>query len=144
MQKQERGVLIFSSDGFSFEIIAFICVCVCVCVYKHADLCFKEAITIWGFSGVSLVKNPPAITGDVGSIPEWGRSPGEGYGNPLQYSCLENPTDREVWQAIVQRVANRHKKSNWACLHVFLAPEMMLFITSAMLKNCRASKASEQ
>ena len=95
MQKQERGVLIFSSDGFSFEIIAFICVCVCVCVYKHADLCFKEA-----------------ITGDVGSIPEWGRSPGEGYGNPLQYSCLENPTDREVWQAIVQRVANRHKKSN--------------------------------
>ena len=59
-----------------------------------------------------MVKNLPANMGVVGSIPEWGRSPGEGYGNPLQYSCLENPTDREVWQATVQRVANRHKKSN--------------------------------
>ena len=34
---------------------------------------------------------------DVGSIPGWGRSPGEGNGNPLQYSCLENPMDREAW-----------------------------------------------
>ena len=55
MQKQEMGVLIFSSDGFSSEIIAFIRVCVCVCVYKHADLCFKEAITymklLWWLSG---------------------------------------------------------------------------------------------
>ena len=47
-----------------------------------------------GFSGGSVVKNPPANAGDVGLISVWGRSPGEGNGNPLQYSCLENPMDR--------------------------------------------------
>jgi len=41
--------------------------------------------------------------GDAGSIPGSGRSPGEGHGNPLQYSCLENPMDREAWWATVQR-----------------------------------------
>ena len=43
--------------------------------------------------------------GDVGSIPESGRSPREGNGHPLQYSCLENPMDRGAWQATVYRVA---------------------------------------
>ena len=43
--------------------------------------------------------------GDLGSIPGSGRSPGEGNGNPLQYSCLGNPMDREAWQATVHRVA---------------------------------------
>ena len=55
-----------------------------------------------------VVKNPPASTGDIrdrGSIPGSGRSPGGGHGNPLQYSCLENPTDRRAWRATVQRVA---------------------------------------
>ena len=42
---------------------------------------------------------------DAGSIPGSGRSPREGYGNPLQYSCLENPMDRGAWQAIVRSVA---------------------------------------
>ena len=45
------------------------------------------------------VKNSPANTGDVrdgGSIPEWGRSPGGGHGNPLQYSCLENPHEQRI------------------------------------------------
>ena len=57
-----------------------------------------------GFPGGSTVKNPPATAGDTGSIPGLGRSSGEGNGNPLQYSCLENPTDREAWQAAVHRV----------------------------------------
>ena len=55
-----------------------------------------------------MVKNPLANAGDikdVGSIPGSGRSPGEGNGNPLQYSCLENPMDREAWWAIVHGVA---------------------------------------
>ena len=55
-----------------------------------------------------MVKNLPANAGDitdVGSIPELGRSHGGGHGNPLQYSCLENPMDRGVWQATVHRVA---------------------------------------
>ena len=51
-----------------------------------------------------VVKNPPANTGDVGLIPGSRRSPGEGHGNPLQHSCLENPVDRGAWQATVCRV----------------------------------------
>ena len=50
---------------------------------------------------VLMVKNPPADAGDVrdaSSIPGSGRSPGEGHSNPLQYSCLENPMDRDAWQ----------------------------------------------
>ena len=46
-----------------------------------------------------MVKNPPANPRDAGSIPGLGRSPGEGNGNPLQYSCLGNPMDRGAWQA---------------------------------------------
>ena len=51
-----------------------------------------------------MVKNPPANAGDTrdtGSIPGSGRSPGAGHGNPLQYSCLENPMDRGAWWATV-------------------------------------------
>ena len=46
-----------------------------------------------------MVKNSPANAGDVGSIPEGGRSPGEGNGNPHQYSCMGKPMDRGAWQA---------------------------------------------
>ena len=56
---------------------------------------------------VLVVKNPPDNAGDargMGSIPGSGRSPGGGRGNPLQYSCLENPTDRGDWWATVHRV----------------------------------------
>ena len=52
-----------------------------------------------------MVKNPPANAGDAGLIPGLGRSPGEGNGTPLQYSCLENLMDRGVWLATVHRVA---------------------------------------
>ena len=58
-----------------------------------------------GFPVGSVVKNLPANAGDAGLIPRSGRSPGEGNGNPLQYSCLENPVDRGVWQATVHGVA---------------------------------------
>ena len=57
---------------------------------------------------VLVVKNLSTSTGDardVGSSPGSGRSPGEGNGNLLQYSCLENPTDRGAWQATVHKVA---------------------------------------
>ena len=60
---------------------------------------------IFGFPGDSAVKNLPANAGDVGLIPGLGRSPGEGNGNPLQYSCLGNLMDRGSWQAIVHGVA---------------------------------------
>ena len=61
-----------------------------------------------GFPGGSLLKKLPANAGDIrdsGSILGSGRSPGEGNGKPLQYSCLENPMDRGAWWATVQRVA---------------------------------------
>ena len=59
------------------------------------------------FPGGSVVKNLPAKagdTGDVGLIPESGRSPGGGNGNPFQYSGLKNVMDRRAWQATVHRV----------------------------------------
>ena len=58
-----------------------------------------------------VVKNLPANAGDardLGSTPESGRSPAGGHGNPLQYSCLENPMDRGAWWAMIHRVAKRH------------------------------------
>ena len=51
-----------------------------------------------------MVKNLPVNVGDVTSIPELGRFPGEGNGNPLQYSCLGNPIDRGAWQATIHGV----------------------------------------
>ena len=60
-----------------------------------------------GFPVGLVVKNPPANAGetrDMGLIPGSGRSPGRGHANPFQYSCLENPMDREALQATVHRV----------------------------------------
>ena len=78
----------------------------------HSPKTFEVLLESFGASQVVLeVKNPSASTGDirdVGSIPESGRSPGGGHGNPLQFSCLESPTDREAWQATVHRVTE-----NW-------------------------------
>ena len=65
-----------------------------------------------GFPGMLVVKNLSANAGDirdVGSIPGSGRSPGGGHGNPLQYSCLENPMDRGDWWATVHRVTKSQK-----------------------------------
>ena len=74
-----------------------------------------------GVSQVTLVvKNPPPNTGnasDVGSIPGSRRSSGKGNGNPLQYSCRENPMDRGAWWATVHGVTkNQTWLSDWACM----------------------------
>ena len=58
-----------------------------------------------GFPGGSVIKNPLAIAGDKGSIPGSRRSPGEGNGNLLQYSCLGNAMDRGAWWTTVYGVA---------------------------------------
>ena len=58
-----------------------------------------------GFPGPSDGKESTCTAGDLGSIPGLGRSAGEGNGNPLQYSCVGNPTDRGAWQAAVHVVA---------------------------------------
>ena len=83
-------------------------VCVCVQRVRHK------------YQLVLVVKNPPANAGDIrdtGSIPGSGKSPGEGNGNPLQYSCLENPTERGAWWATV------HQSWTWLkqlSMHAFL------------------------
>ena len=61
-------------------------------------------IPVLGFLGSSVGKESACNTEDPGSIPGLGRSPGGGHGNPLQYSCLENPMDRGAWWAIVHSV----------------------------------------
>ena len=74
-----------------------------------------ELCPLTGASQVALVvKNPSANAGDVrdkSSVPGLGRSPGVGNGNPLQYSCVENPMDRGAWRATVHRV-----RQSWARL----------------------------
>ena len=62
------------------------------------------AIAVMGFPGGSVVKNPPVNAGDSSSISGSRRSPGERNGNPLPYSWLGNPKDREAWQVIVHGV----------------------------------------
>ena len=82
------------------------------------------------------VKNPHANAGEVSSIPGWERSPGGGHGNLFQYSCLENPMDREAWQATVQGVAKSRtllkRLSTYACTHA-----KRLIIQRTMREACR-------
>ena len=70
--------------------------------------------------GALVVKNPSVREGDirdVGSVPGLGRSPGEGNGDPLQYSCLENPMDRGAWWAMVHRVAKSWTQLKQLSMH---------------------------
>ena len=88
---------------------------------------------------VLVVKNPPPSAGDirdVGSIPGSGRSPGEGNGNPLRYSCLENPMDRGAWWATVHGVARSCTwLSNFApsiCIYVYMYTYVYMYICICM------------
>ena len=70
-----------------------------------------------------MLKNLPTSAGDTrdaGSIPGSGRAPGEGNGNPLQYSCLENPIDREVWWATVHRIVKSRTRLKRLSMHTRL------------------------
>ena len=76
---------------------------------KIATSTILQLVFVWCIPSkvVLVVKNPPASTGgirDVSSVPGSGRSLGRGHGNPLQYSCLENPMDRVVWWATVHMI----------------------------------------
>ena len=65
----------------------------------------KSLLVFKGFPGGAEIKASACNVGDLGSVPRSGRSPGEGNGNRLQYSCLGNPMDREAWQ-----VTGGHKR----------------------------------
>ena len=80
-------------------------------------LILSSLCTSAGFPGGSEVKVSACNEGDLGSIPGSGRSPGEGNGNPLQYSCLENPMVGGVWWATVHGVAKSQTRlSNFTYL----------------------------
>ena len=72
----------------------------CICDDMESHL----LILFWGFPGGSAGKESTCNVGDLGSVPESGRSPGGGNGNPFLYSCLENSINRGVWWATVHRV----------------------------------------
>ena len=72
---------------------------------------------------VLVERNPPANAGDwrdVGSIPASGRSPGGGQGNPLQYSCLQNPKDRGAWQATVHGITKSQILLKWLSTYTYI------------------------
>ena len=80
-----------------------------------------------------LVKNPPANAGDIrdlGSIPESGRSPGGGHGNPLQYSCLENTYGQKAWWDMVHRVTKSQKQVKRLSTHTHI------LVTTSSLNRC--------
>ena len=84
---------------------------------------------------VLVVKNSPAKAGDLGSIPGSGRSPRGGHGNPLQYSCLENPKDRGAWQATVHRV----EKSGTRLKRLSSSSSIYAFPHGSVVKNLPAT-----
>ena len=82
---------------YIYFLLKYRCTILYVTGIQYSDMIFKGYILFRCFSGGTVVKNSPTHAGDprdAGSIPGSGKSPGEGNGNPLQYSCLGNPIDR--------------------------------------------------
>ena len=118
------GARIWKDDPLALNLLLTPCVMCLLCPWavvgwvgltpQAIDL--GSVYAAMGFSGGVVVKNLPTNagdTGDMGSIPEVGRAPGRGNGNPFQYSRLENPRNRGTWWATVCGVAKR-LLSNWA------------------------------
>ena len=98
---------IFTDICFTFSPGSNTCTCCYLSYLTFTTSTSQEAL---------VVKNPPTNAGDMkvtGSSPGSGRSPGGGHGHPLQYSCLQNPIDREAWQAIVCGFAKRQAQLKW-------------------------------
>ena len=84
-------------------------------IWRHSQSAVRDTHInkCLGFPGGSEVKASACNAGDLGSIPGLGRSPGEGNGNPLQNSCLENPMDGGAWWATVHRVAKSQTRLSY-------------------------------
>ena len=107
------SVCLFCIDRLQFFTLRFI---------AYVNIRFICMYVLIRASQVALVvKNLPADGGDrrdTGSIPGLGRSPEGGHGNPVQYSCLENPMDRGAWRATVHRVTKSHTWPKQLSMHV--------------------------
>ena len=99
----------------------------------------------WNFPGGSVVKNLPASTGDPGLIPGSGRSPGEGNGYPLQYSCLEKPMDRGAWQATYSsRSCKELDMTEWPILLLPSPPQLLIeSLSRALFLDVLASPSDD-
>ena len=102
----------------------------CQTLFLGAPKSLQMVIAAMKFPGGSDGKVSACNAGDLASIPVWGRSPGEGNGNPLQHSCLENPTDWGAWQATVHGVAKSQTRlSDFTSLHFTYSLEGKLWPT---------------
>ena len=92
-----------------------------------------------------MTKNLPAHAGDPGSIPGSGRSPGGEHGNPLQYSHLENPMDRETWRATVHRFVKSQKRlqqpSTYA--YTYLASNLAISLSDVYSREMKTNVSTE-
>ena len=132
MITSQNPLITFTKTLFSPQIRSYLQVPGLECGHIFGRPPFNPLGSLGGSVGKESACNA-GDTGDVGLIPESGRSPGEGHGNPLQYSCLENPMDRGAWRTAVLRVAKSQmwlkRLSMHACIHhthcVYTCPECL-------------------
>ena len=116
-----------------------------LCLCRHCCYCFLEVtLGLLGFPGSSVSKESACSAGDLGLIPGLGRFPGEGNGNPLQYSCLENPMDREAWQVTAHgaQESDMTQQLNHHMGVIYVDPQLRLtvdivFILVQTVKHCK-------
>ena len=97
---------------------------------------------VLGFPGGAGVKNPPANAEDAGSIPESGRSPRKGNGNPLQYSCLKNPMDRGTWRATAHGVSKESDETEWLNVTIFHGKKKCLRVLRGPVRTAYSTYSS--
>ena len=106
-------------------------------IYHAYDTFRKFLILLFrGFPGGAAVKNLLASARDAGGlglIPGWGSSPGEGNGNKLQYSCLENPMDRGAWWATVRGVTKSRTQLKQLSMSIIKSASQVNFSVSSIL-----------
>ena len=104
-----------------------------VLAFSHWIIYYRKTFYNAGFPDGLVVKNLPAnagASGDEGLIPGSGGSPGEGNGNPFQYSCLQNPMDRGAWRAVVHRVTKSWTQLKQLNMHATLCTYWQVYYQS--------------